>query len=145
MIGTFARWSKEDVKELAEIERVTFSSPWSEWAIESEIRNSIFCGETLKVDGKIVGYFGFLRILDEGHILNIAVRPEERGKGYGTAIMQRMTERAREFGLSRMTLEVRASNAVAIHLYQNFGFAEEGKRPNFYDDGETALILWMTL
>lgn len=82
-------------------------------------------------------------ILDEAHITLLAVHPDFQRQGLGQAMLLALLMAARERNLSWATLEVRASNRVAIDLYAKFGFTEVGKRPKYYpDNGEDALILW---
>ncbi|MBD2091870.1 ribosomal protein S18-alanine N-acetyltransferase [Microcoleus sp. FACHB-1515] len=82
-------------------------------------------------------------ILDEAHITLLAVHPDYQRQGLGQAMLLALLMAARRRNLSWATLEVRASNQVAIALYAKFGFTEVGKRPKYYpDNGEDALILW---
>ena len=78
---------------------------------------------------------------DEVEILNIAVREDRRRRGYGSLLMATALQDAKETGILRGVLEVRISNAPAIHLYESFGFRQVGKRRGYYQDtGEDALI-----
>jgi [ribosomal protein S18]-alanine N-acetyltransferase len=82
-------------------------------------------------------------ILDEAHILMIAVHPEFRQRSLGEAILLGLLERARNRGASYATLEVKDSNCVAIALYEKLGLKIAGRRPHYYEDtGEDALIMW---
>jgi len=96
-----------------------------------------------KSDDVIVGFGGTWIIIDESHITNIAVHPSFRGLGIGELILKSLIDLGKPHFISSMTLEVRASNVVAISLYNKFGFKEEGRRKRYYEDnGEDALILW---
>ena len=89
-----------------------------------------------------MGYIGISCIIDEGYITNVAVFPESRKKGVGTALLERVFSLAKDMGLSFVSLEVRESNIPAISLYEKLGFKQEGKRKDFYrDPKEDALIL----
>jgi [ribosomal protein S18]-alanine N-acetyltransferase len=82
-------------------------------------------------------------IVDEAHITLLAVDPDYQRQGLGQAMLLALLKRAQRRGLERSTLEVRASNQVALALYQKFGFQEAGRRKKYYqDNGEDALILW---
>ena len=82
-------------------------------------------------------------ILEEAHITILAVDPSYSRQGLGQAMLVAMLASARQRGLERTTLEVRASNQSAIALYQKFGCLEAGRRRRYYEDtGEDALILW---
>ena len=83
-------------------------------------------------------------ILDEAHITIVAVCPNYQHQGLGQAMLLALLSRARQRGLERATLEVKASNQPAISLYQKFGFKVAGRRRGYYQDtGEDALILWL--
>jgi ribosomal-protein-alanine N-acetyltransferase len=99
-----------------------------------------------EVAGRIVGYIGFWKIIDEGHITNIAVHPDFRGLGYGRELIAAMILKAKEMELIAITLEVRKSNKAAISLYESFGFVSSGIRKKYYsDNNEDALIMWLKL
>jgi ribosomal-protein-alanine N-acetyltransferase len=92
--------------------------------------------------GPILGYYGFQLVLDEGHIMTIAVHPDYRRRGLGELLLLDLFGEAQRRGALRLTLEVRVSNLVAQELYRKYGFTEEGRRLRYYADGEDALILW---
>ena len=108
-----------------------------------ELENKISAYFIAEESGKISGYAGIWKIVDEGHITNVAVAPAHRRKHIASALLEslfRVTERA---GIVRHTLEVRAGNEGAIRLYESFGFKADGIRKGYYEDnGEDALIMW---
>jgi len=85
-----------------------------------------------------VGFCGVHVILDEGHIMNVAVAPDYRGQGIGETLLRTMMAYT---NLEAYTLEVRMSNRTAIRLYRRLGFTEIAIRPEYYID-EDALIMW---
>jgi len=90
----------------------------------------------------IVGFAGIWMMVDEAHLVTIAVAPAHRGKGLGELLLVSMIDLACILGASRMTLEVRVSNHVAQSLYRKYGFKNEGVRRRYYsDNGEDALIM----
>jgi ribosomal-protein-alanine N-acetyltransferase len=92
---------------------------------------------------KLVAYGGIWVVLDEGHIMNIAVHPDYRRGGLASMILLEMLKGAREKGATRFTLEVRKSNEPAIALYERFGFKKAGYRKGYYkEENEDALIMW---
>ena len=96
-----------------------------------------------QADGKLCGYVGVWKILDEGHITNVAVAPKYRRMHIASAILSVLMEVGRENGISRYTLEVRSGNEPAKALYRDFGFEEAGVRKGYYEDnGEDAIIMW---
>jgi ribosomal-protein-alanine N-acetyltransferase len=91
----------------------------------------------------IVGYAGIWVMTDEAHITTIASHPDVRGKGIGEFLLVALIHRGMEIGARWMTLEVRASNAVAQNLYRKYTFKEMGVRRRYYsDNGEDALVMW---
>jgi [ribosomal protein S18]-alanine N-acetyltransferase len=82
-------------------------------------------------------------ILEEAHITLLAVEPAMQGQGFGQVLLWGLLRQARQVGLERATLEVRASNHVALALYAKFGFNKAGKRRNYYSHPtEDGIILW---
>ena len=89
-----------------------------------------------------MGYGSFYMTADEANINNIAVKKEERGKGYSKIIMEKIIVLAKEQGARAVTLEVESKNRIALNLYRSFGFDAEGERKNYYPDGDSAIIMW---
>ena len=119
------------IKEIARLEEICFSEPWSEEGILEAYRlgTKFFAAEA---DKKLIGYIGIKAVIDEGYITNIAVFPEFRRMGVAKALLNKVFEFAKEKGLSFVSLEVRPSNTEALSLYEKTGFTEEGRRKNFY-------------
>lgn len=137
----------EDVKQVHEIEKNSFVTPWSEAAFERELKENKFAKYlVIEEEGQIVAYGGMWWILDEAHVTNIAVSHKDRKKGYGKRLVQAMMDFSMENKIVRMTLEVRVSNKAAIQLYQFFGFEIAGTRKGYYTDTkEDAYIMWCEL
>jgi ribosomal-protein-alanine N-acetyltransferase len=136
--------TEDDIDEVMEIEKLSFATPWSREAFVGEVtKNSCARYIVAEVDKKVVGYAGFWVVLDEGHITNIAVHPEYRGKGIGSRLMEGLIDLAKKNGITSMTLEVRESNLVAQNLYKKFGFKVLGRREGYYqDNNEDAIVMW---
>ena len=115
---------------LAELEKQCFHAPWSENMLREELGGGIFL--VAEQDGQVQGYVGCQTVLDEGYITNVAVFPDCRRRGIAEALLHELLRRAEEKGLAFVTLEVRASNAPAIALYEKLGFAPVGVRKNYY-------------
>lgn len=133
----------EDIDAIAHLEEMTFPFPWSRESIRHDVEENpravILVAEW---NGSFAGYMDVWRIAGEGQLNNIAVMPEARGHGIGGKLMKRMMEYLQEQGDGEITLEVRGSNAPAIHLYQKLGFEEVGRREKYYlDNGEDALLM----
>lgn len=133
----------EDIPEAAEIERLIFSMPWSEKGFLSSLQLTDTEYLTVRFGERVVAYCGFLQSFDEADITNVAVHPDYRNRGIAFAMLKKLMEKGKERGVERFTLEVRAGNAAAIHLYEKLGFASAGIRKNFYDrPKEDAVIMW---
>ena len=97
-------------------------------------------------DSKIVGYIGVWFVVDEGHITNVAVHSEYRGKKIGDNLVKEMIQLCKQSNIVAMTLEVRASNSIAQNLYRKYGFKMGGIRKEYYSDNkEDAIIMWNQL
>jgi ribosomal-protein-alanine N-acetyltransferase len=136
-----------DIGTIVEIERESFTAPWSEEAFRIELMQNLFAKYMImELEGTIIGYGGMWLIIDEAHITNIAVREQHRGLGYGKKLLREMMRTALWLGARRMTLEVRVSNERAQALYRKMGFYPSGVRPAYYSDNmEDALIMWADL
>ena len=127
--------------EVAEIERLCFAEPWSEQALELLLSEDAV-GYACVRDGHVLAYGGMLIAPFEGQITNVAVHPEARRQGLGRRVTEALICDAEERGLEQIALEVRASNAAAIALYESLGFAVAGRRKNFYRrPAEDALVM----
>lgn len=89
--------------------------------------------------GTLVGYTLFWHVVDEVHLLNVAVAVSARRKGLGRALMADLLVYARANAITRVLLEVRASNAPALALYESLGFTRFNVRARYYSDGEDAI------
>ncbi|MDP5276653.1 ribosomal protein S18-alanine N-acetyltransferase [Chengkuizengella axinellae] len=136
-----------DIEQVYEIETEAFTTPWTAQAFYNELMNNQFAKYiVMEVEGNIAAYGGMWAVIDEAHITNIAVRKKYRGQKMGEMLLQKMIQMAVDLGMKKMTLEVRVSNHIAIHLYKKFGFYESGIRKGYYtDNNEDALIMWIEL
>lgn len=138
------RGEEKDITAIEKLEKQCFTTPWSYESLRYDIvENNRALYLVAEIEGEICGYAGIWKIVDEGHITNVAVAPAHRRKHIASALLEslfRVTERA---GIVRHTLEVRAGNEGAIRLYESFGFKADGIRKGYYEDnGEDALIMW---
>ena len=137
-----AHMTAEYVPQVAALEKVCFSDPWSEKSVASEVENPLSCS-MVALDGETVaGYVGSQTVLDETDMMNVAVHPDFRRQGVARALILALTEELKKRGGHCLTLEVRASNDPARALYESLGFAHVGTRRNYYHNPkEDALIL----
>ena len=145
MTYTIALMTYDDIPQVAAIERQCCPDPWSERMLREHLDNQ--CAAALVAlgeDGTILGYAGLLVVLDEGYITNVATRPEYRRQGIASDLLGVFRNFAAGNHLAFLTLEVRASNAAARALYLKEGYAEVGRRKNYYDHPKEDAII-MTL
>ena len=135
--------NSDHLDEVAELERICFSTPWSRNMLAEELDNMLSAFlVALDDNGRVAGYAGVQVILDEGYITNIAVRPDCRRQGVAGKLLQVFLDFAQANHLSFLTLEVRASNYDAIALYGSRGFRSMGRRKNYYEHPrEDAIIM----
>ena len=142
----FRQMTLEDVDRIVDIENRSFTMPWSRRLFWEEAQNEDAVYIVVEVDGKVVAYAGaYLSPYGDAEVMSVAVDPDVRGRGIGTALFARLIEEVKARGMTAITLEVRPSNAAAIRLYEKFGLRSVGRRPHYYtDNDEDALIMWNT-
>jgi ribosomal-protein-alanine N-acetyltransferase len=137
-----------DLREIEEIERHSYATPWSRSMFAGELAkpSSICLGAFAATESegdRLCGYLIVSRYVDAWHVMNVAVAPEHRGRGIATMLLERLFELTAEDERRGYTLEVRVSNATAISLYERLGFQARGIRRGYYTDNrEDALIMW---
>jgi ribosomal-protein-alanine N-acetyltransferase len=135
----------EDLTGVLEVEEESFTNPWTREMYVWELRNRTVCHiAVVRTPAcRVAGFCAFWLVFDEIHINNLAMRPAFRGQGMGTALIHHVLAEGHALGARRATLEVRASNAGALRLYQRLGFYQAGIRRDYYTKPvEDALILW---
>ena len=133
----------EDVPVISRLEEETFSMPWSQQDFLDMIGRKDARYYVAEQDGELLGCCGLLMAAGEGSITNVMIRPGMRNRGIGTEMLRHLLAEGDRAGLTAYTLEVRVSNAAAIHVYEKLGFVSEGIRPGFYEKpAEDAMILW---
>jgi len=131
-----------DLTEVCAIERSSFPTPWSLGAFLQELKLGFSHCLVARQGEWVVGYCCIWCLGEEAHLLNLAVHPNARRLGVGSALLHRALELAQASGARSVVLEVRTSNRPALELYRKFGFRIAGCRPRYYQDtGEDALIL----
>ena len=128
---TIAKMSREHLSEVAAIEEMSFSLPWSLESLELMLTEQASALVALE-DGRVLGYVGMMCVLDEGQIINVAVHPDARRRGVGRSLMQAAEAYAKERGIVFLSLEVRESNIAARSMYSSLGWEEQGIRKGFY-------------
>jgi [ribosomal protein S18]-alanine N-acetyltransferase len=139
------RLGLHDLQHVEWIERRSYPTPWSRSMFAGEVgkTSSICLGAFDPEEGRLLGYAIVSRYVDAWHVMNVAVAPEARRRGIARALLQRLFELTGGEARRGYTLEVRVSNAAAIHLYESAGFKARGIRRGYYTDNrEDALIMW---
>ena len=135
---------RSHIKEIAQLERECFSDPWSEASLEEELYNPLASFIVAqRPDGAVLGYAGLHAVMDGGYIDKIAVREDSRCQGMADDLLD-VFVRFGQAHLAFLTLEVRPSNQAAIQLYYKHGFAQVGRRKDYYKQPKEDAII-MTL
>lgn len=139
---TICPMTEDDLDQVLGIESASFPHPWSRTHFQDELKSShSFPFSAFDGTGRLVGYICPMIILDEGHILDVAVHLDFRGHGLGKMLVEKALAICHERGAEFVSLEVRPSNIDAISLYRRLGFIETGRRRRYYHDGEDAILM----
>jgi len=136
-----------DLDQILVIERQSYRVPWSRDAFARDLRKPFSRLDVLAgPDDVVLGYVSYWVVVDELHIMNVAVHPDHRRRGHGWRLLEHVLGVARSSGLRQLILEVRPSNEGALAMYRRFGFEEVGVRPHYYASGgggagEDALVM----
>ncbi|MBU0701134.1 ribosomal protein S18-alanine N-acetyltransferase [bacterium] len=142
----FSLMTMDDIPQIAALEKMCFSMPWSERLFINELENNNSYFLTIKIRNELIGYAGFWLIVDEAHIVNLAVHPEFRRQGMGGMLLKNILDMAKQKGALKATLEVRETNTPANLLYERLGFVCVALRKGYYaDTKEHAVIMWADL
>ena len=134
--------NESHVAQVAVLEKICFSDPWSENSVASELSNPLSLWLIAEENDVVCGYVGSQTVLDETDMMNIAVHPDCRRKGVAAALITELVSQLKLRGSRIVRLEVRESNTPAIALYKSMGFTQLGLRKNYYrNPKENALIL----
>ncbi len=134
-----------DIDAIIAIEEAVYAHPWTRGNfLDSFYSDHQSCG-LRDESGELIGYFFVMPVLDELHLLTIAVAKHRQQQGCAKLLLERMMGLASEQGFVSVLLEVRVSNTRAIAVYEQFGFHEIGRRKGYYpaDQGrrEDAIVM----
>lgn len=135
---TIERMNESHVSQVAQLEKLCFSDPWSERSVASELQNKLALWLVAVEDGRVAGYVGSQTVMDETDMMNIAVHPDFRRRGLAEQLVLALVEALKGQGSRCLMLEVRESNAPARKLYEKLGFSQVGRRPNYYRNPKEA-------
>jgi [ribosomal protein S18]-alanine N-acetyltransferase len=136
--------TEDQLPQLLELDQLCFGGLWSldnyQWELDHP--ESVLITLSSPNYSYLIGVGCFWSILEEAHITLLAIHPDHQGKGLGKFLLSSLLKEAIKLSLERATLEVKASNEIALSLYQKFGFQIAGRRKGYYQDGEDGLVLW---
>ncbi len=132
----------ESLTELRVLEQACFAYSWSEDQFRLGLERRAFYILGYVLDGLLVGYLAYSRVLDEMEVLNLGVHPDFRKKGIGRDLMQVLIKQSKETDVKKGLLDVKRSNFPAIALYESLGFRQVGVRKNYYPDTKEDALLY---
>ncbi|WP_426106473.1 ribosomal protein S18-alanine N-acetyltransferase [Massilia sp. TSP1-1-2] len=138
-----------DVDEVFALETSVYPHPWSRGNFIDSLASG-YNSWTLREDaGLLVGYFLLMPIVDEAHLLNVAVAKPRQREGLGLYLLDKVCACARGLSMASILLEVRPSNLRALKVYEQYGFTEIGRRKAYYPahngQREDAIVMRFTL
>lgn len=140
------KMAEEHIDAMAELEKISFSTPWSKNAFVNAFNDSNYRYYVAIKDGIVVGMAGLIVSFEEADITNVAVAPAYKRQGIANSILTHIFSDSNNDDIKAYTLEVRKNNIAARRLYEKQGFINEGERPGFYDNPkEDAVIYWKRL
>ena len=142
-MNTISSLETTDLPAAYHIEQRAHAFPWSEKTFASN-QGERYLNFQLTQNGKMAAFAITQVVLDEATLFNIAVDPDYQRQGLGRVLLEHLIDELEKRGVATLWLEVRASNAAAIALYESLGFNEATIRRNYYpttDGREDAIIM----
>lgn len=137
--------AQRDIDEVLALEESVYSHPWSRGNFVDSLVSGYQAWVLRDQDGYLLGYFLLLGIVDEAHLLNVAVSAEIQGQGLGRFLLNQAVACARGLGMESVLLEVRPSNLRALDIYRRYGFSPIGRRKAYYpaanEQREDAIVM----
>ncbi|MGV0985605.1 MAG: ribosomal protein S18-alanine N-acetyltransferase [Limnohabitans sp.] len=128
---TLRTMTPENLDAVMAIEQAAYSHPWSRGNFRDSL-NPLFDAQCLWLGDELLGYFLAMHGVEEMHLLNITVAPAHQGEGWGHMMLDALSLISRNVGAQTLWLEVRQSNARALHVYERYGFVRVGLRKDYY-------------
>jgi ribosomal-protein-alanine N-acetyltransferase len=139
------RLTLPDLGDIEDVERRAYATGWSRSMFAGELaKPSSYCVGAWDADSNtLVGYLIVSRYVDAWHVMNLAVDEPYRGHGVARRLLDDLFRSTESDAMRGYTLEVRVSNARAIHVYEGAGFRITGMRRGYYTDNrEDAYVMW---
>lgn len=124
--------AESDIDEVVELEESVYPHPWSRGNFVDSLASGYQAWVLRDLQGQLLGYFLLMLIVDEAHLLNVAVSAELHGRGLGRFLLNQAVACARGMNMASVLLEVRPSNLRALDIYRRYGFSQIGRRKGYY-------------
>jgi len=138
-----------DLPDVVALEESVYPHPWSTANFIDSLNSSYEAWVLRDPQGDLLGYFLLMAIVDEAHLLNVAVSAEKQGQGLGRFLLNQAVACARGLGMESVLLEVRPSNTRALEIYERYGFKQIGRRKGYYpaanQQREDAIVMRFSL
>jgi ribosomal-protein-alanine N-acetyltransferase len=140
---------ESDIEDVLAVEVRVYPYPWSRANFLDSLASGYQAWVLRDQAMRLLGYFLIMPVVDEAHLLNVAVAEEWQGQGLGRFLLNQSVACARGLGMESMLLEVRPSNARALGIYERYGFEQIGRRKGYYpaadQQREDAIVMRYTL
>lgn len=123
---------RSDLDDVFSLEQSVYPHPWSMANFEDSLNSNYEAWVLRDRSGDLLGYFLLMAVVDEAHLLNVAVSAEKQGQGLGRFLLNQAVACARGLGMESVLLEVRPSNTRALEIYERYGFQQIGRRKGYY-------------
>lgn len=138
-----------DIDEVCALETSVYPHPWSRGNFIDSLSSGYHAWTLRDEAGTLVGYFLLMGVVDEAHLLNVAVCAPRQRQGLGRYLIDKVVACARGLSMDSILLEVRPSNLRALKVYEKYGFKEIGRRKNYYPahngQREDAIVMRLSL
>ncbi|MBQ5965544.1 ribosomal protein S18-alanine N-acetyltransferase [Massilia sp. ZL223] len=145
----YAPMTAGDVDEVWALEQSVFPYPWSRANFAESLSSGYDAWTVRDPAGALAAYYLLMYVVDEAHLLDVAVSGARQRQGLGRHLLDRIAARARDQGMASVLLEVRPSNERALEVYRRHGYAEIGRRKGYYPAGpggrEDAIVMRLEL
>lgn len=121
-----------DLEEVLALEQSVYPHPWSMANFVDSLNSQYEAWILRDRDGALLGYFLLMMVVDEAHLLNVAVAAQKQGQGLGRFLLNQAVACSRGLGMESVLLEVRPSNTRALEIYARYGFQQIGRRKGYY-------------
>ncbi|MES2152877.1 MAG: ribosomal protein S18-alanine N-acetyltransferase [Pseudomonadota bacterium] len=145
----YAPMAAADVDEVLALEQSVYPHPWSRGNFLDSLASGYHAWTVRDEAGVLAGYFLLMGVVEEAHLLNVAVAGARQREGLGRYLLDKIAACARGLAMESILLEVRPSNLRALKVYERYGFTEIGRRKAYYPahhgQREDAIVMRFTL